>query len=76
MEEKEFIDNFTAQLDETAPELVDITTRFKELEEWSSLTALSLIAMADESYGVTLTGEDIQQSSTVADLLRVIKSKQ
>ena len=32
-------------------------TIFIELEEWSSLTALSIIAMVDEEYGVKITGK-------------------
>ena len=48
---------------------------FKELDEWSSLIALSVIAMADEEYEVTLKGEDIRTSNTVEDLFNVVKSR-
>lgn len=40
-------------------------TKFKELEEWSSLTALSVIAMIDEEYDVKIKGDDVRNSQTV-----------
>ena len=75
MEIKEFIENFTAQFDETDPSEIKAETVFKELDEWSSLIALSIIAMADEEYDVTLKGDDIKKSVTVEDLFNTIKSK-
>ena len=48
MEIKEFIQNFADQFDDTDASVFYSETKFKELEEWSSLTALSVIAMIDE----------------------------
>jgi acyl carrier protein len=39
------------------------------------MTALSLIAMADEEYNVRITGDEIKKSNTVADLYNLIKTK-
>lgn len=75
MEIKEFIENFAAQFDETDPSEIKAETVFKELDEWSSLIALSVIAMTDEEYDVTLKGDDIKNSTTVEDLFNTIKSK-
>ena len=51
-------------------------TEFKKLEEWSSLMALSVIAMVDEEYGITIQGEDIRNANTIADLFDNVKAKQ
>lgn len=72
---KEFIDYFCELLEDTDPAEISATTEFKNLEEWSSLMALSLIAMADENYNVTLGAEDIRNAKTLDDLYKVIKSK-
>jgi len=72
---EEFIENFVAQLDETDPESVTAETRFKELEEWSSLTALSIIAMVDDEYDVIIKGNDILKSDTIQDLFEVVEKK-
>lgn len=57
---KEFVSNFAAQFDETEESVFTPETRFREIEEWSSLVALSVIAMVDEEYDVTLKGDDIK----------------
>lgn len=75
MELKEFIENFANQFDETDASEFTAETKFHDLEEWSSLIALSLIAMVDEEYDVTLKGDDIKSAVTVEDLFNTVKSK-
>lgn len=75
MELKDFIANFAEQFEDTDVNDIQATTEFKELDEWSSLLALSIIAMADEEYNVTLKGEDIRNSKTIEDLFNVVKSR-
>ena len=71
----QFIENFTDLFDETDPDTICATTRFKELEEWSSLFALSVIAMIDEEYDVEFRGDDIRSSNTVEDLFNLVAAK-
>ena len=75
MEINNFLENFKNILDDTDVSLINIDTVFRELEEWSSLTALSLIAMVDEAYSVKLTGDDIKSSKSLNDIFNIIKSK-
>jgi len=75
MELKEFIANFAEQFDETDASEITAATEFKNLDEWSSLIALSVIAMVDEEYDVTIKGEDIRNSNTVEDLFNAVKAK-
>jgi acyl carrier protein len=75
MEIKDFIQNFAEQFEETDASVFTAETKFKELDEWSSLIALSVIAMADEEYDVTLKGEDIRNSSTIQDLFDIVNSR-
>lgn len=75
MEIKEFIEKFAEQFDDTPVEELNPDVKFKELEEWSSLIALSVIAMADEEYNVTLVATDIRNSETIEDLFNTVKSK-
>jgi acyl carrier protein len=71
----EFIENFADLFDETDPDTICATTRFKELKEWSSLFALSVIAMIDEEYDVEFRGDDIRGSNTIEDLYNIVKSR-
>lgn len=75
MELKEFIKNFADQFEDTPVEELTAEAKFKELDEWSSLIALTVIAMVDEEYNVTLSGEDIRESETIEDLFNRVKSK-
>jgi len=75
MKTQKFLRNFASQFDEVDPETIKIETRFRDIEGWSSLTALSIIAMADEEYNVKLKGDDIRKAVTVEDLFNIINSK-
>lgn len=75
MELKDFIANFADQFDETDASEITATTVFKELDEWSSLIALSVIAMVDEEYDITIKGDDIRNSNTVEDLFNAVQAK-
>ena len=75
MEIKDFIANFAEQFDDTDASEFKAETVFKELDEWSSLIALSIIAMVDEEYNVTLKGDDIRNSNTIEDLFNAVKAK-
>lgn len=75
MELKDFIENFAAQFDDTDASEFKADTEFKALDEWSSLTALSIIAMVDEEYDITIKGDDIRNSETIEDLFNTVKAK-
>lgn len=75
MEIVEFVKNIAGQFDDTDPGVFGPETKFKELDEWSSLTALSIISMVDDEYGVTLKGNDILNANTIEDLFQTVKSR-
>ena len=70
-----FIKNFASQFDETDAVEFQANTEFRQLEEWSSLIALSIIAMVDEEYDVKLKGDDIRTSNTIEDLFNIVKDR-
>lgn len=72
MELKEFIAHFAEQFDETDVNEIKAETIFKDLDEWSSLTALCVIAMLDEEYNITIKGDEIRNSNTVEDLFNAV----
>lgn len=75
MELKEFIEKFASQFEETDMEEITAETEFRELDEWSSVLALSVIAMVDEEYDVLLKGDDMRSAKTVEDLYNIVKSR-
>lgn len=75
MEMETFVKNFAAQFDETPAGVFSAGLAFREVDEWSSLTALSVIAMIDEEYDVQLNGDDIRSSTTIQDIFNKVKEK-
>lgn len=76
MELNDFIENFASQFDDTDPAMIKADTKYRELDEWSSIIVMCVIAMADAEYGVPLKGDDLNSADTVEDLFNLIKSKQ
>ena len=75
MNKEHFLINFTEQFDETDSSLIKLESKFRDLDEWSSMMALIVIAMVDQEYNVKLTGDDIRTSETVNDLYDKISEK-
>lgn len=75
MEINEFVAHFAEQFDETDANEFAPETKFRDLDEWSSLIALNIIAMVDEEYDVTLKGDDVRNSNTIEDLYNIVKAK-
>jgi acyl carrier protein len=75
MEIDDFVANFADQFDDTDPGEIGADTVFHDLDEFSSLIALSIIAMVDEEYDVQLKGDDMRSAVTVRDLFNTVKSK-
>ena len=72
---EEFVALFAEQFDETDASEFAPETDFRELDEWSSLIGLSIIAMVDEEYDVILKGDDIKAATTIVDLFNIVKTK-
>ena len=70
-----FIENFADQFDDIEASDLNAETKFKDLDEWSSLVALSVIAMVDEEYDVAIKGDDIRNSETLQDLYNIVESR-
>ena len=75
MELQSFVNNFATQFDKTDASVFTPETNFRDLDEWSSFFALSIIAMIDEEYNVTIKGEDIRNTVTIEDLFKIVQSR-
>ena len=75
MEIKEFIQNFADQFDEIDVNTLSPETNFRELEEWSSMVALSVLAMIDDEYDVQLKADEMRQTTLIQELFDLVPSK-
>lgn len=69
-----FIKNFINQFDEEPNVEVTLQTKFRELDDWSSLVALSVMAMIDDEYDVQIKADEMRNAETIEDLIRIVES--
>jgi acyl carrier protein len=72
---EEFIVKFAEIFDDIDVSALSADTEFRGLDDWDSIAGLSVIAMADEEYGVTLNADDMRGSRTIGDIFKAIESK-
>jgi acyl carrier protein len=72
MDKTEFYQRLAAILDLEAVKPEDV---LKSFESWDSLAVLSVLAMADSKYGVSIKAEEIRSIVTAADLATLVESK-
>lgn len=71
----DFIANFADQFDETEASVFTPETRFRELEEWESITGLAILNMIAKKYNVVLPHTEMRQTQTVQELFDLVQSK-
>lgn len=72
---EDFVQLFAEQFDDTAVEEFTPGTDYKNLDEWGSLVALSVISMVDDEFGKRVTGADIKVCTTIEDLFNLVQAK-
>lgn len=72
---EEFVQLFAEQFDDTDASEFTPSTVFHDLDEWSSLIGLSVIAMVDEEFEVALNADDMISSVTIEDLYNKVVTK-
>ena len=75
MEMNDFIKNFGQQFDDTDVSTFTPETRFRELEEWSSLNALAVLNMIGKKYGIKILPDEMRPSQTIQELYDLVLSK-
>ena len=75
MELNEFVANFADLFDDTDASEITPSCVFHDLEEWSSLIGMSIIALAKTEYGKAITGAELRACVTVKDVFNLINNK-
>lgn len=70
MEVNDFIQNFADQFDDLDSNVLIPETNFRELDEWSSMVALSVLAMIDDEYDVQLKAEEMRATTNCTAVVR------
>ena len=75
MELKDFIEDFADLFDDTEVSEITPDCVFHDLDEWSSLIGMSVMAMVKTQYGKIVTGAEIKACVTVEDLYNLVANK-
>lgn len=75
MELKQFVAEFADLFDDTDASEIQSETKFRDLDEWSSLIAMGVMAMTKTRYGKSINGRDLRGCETVQDIFNLISSK-
>lgn len=71
MELQEFIEKFAEAIEVENVEDLNGETVFRELDEWSSLSVMLLVAFYDEEFEKEIGDKDIKACTTVDDLYKL-----
>ena len=74
VDENQFLQNFADQFDD-APEGLTLETRFRDIDGWSSIIALSEMAMCDEEYDVILSANEMETANRIADIYNIVNER-
>lgn len=75
MEIGKFIQNFAEQFDDIDVTLLTTETDYRDLDGWSSIVALSVMAMIDDEYDVQVNATEMRQTNTIQELYDLVLSK-
>jgi len=56
-------------------EHVYLSDKLVDFDAWDSLTQLSIIALAEEEYGVTISAIEIRKAETIGGIKQLIEHK-
>lgn len=54
---------------------LDVNKKFTDYEEWDSLCGLSVIAMLDSDYGMTMKNKEILEFNSIKDFCEAVLNK-
>ena len=73
MKKEEFLEILIEEVFSESEQEILINTKFKELDCWDSITALTLIAVFDSEFSLSLTGDNIKEIDTIDGLFDLLK---
>ena len=74
VDEKQFLQNFADQFDDE-PEGLTLDTKFRDIEGWASIVALSVMAMCDEEYEVILSANEMESANHISDIYNIVNAR-
>ncbi len=74
MELDSFAQKIREQFIEDDISLIGITTNFRTLDTWDSLTAMAILTIIADDFGVEIPVEDFKKLTTIQELFEFVNS--
>ncbi len=71
---QEFITKFAEMLEIEDVESLTPDTEFRDLDEWSSISVMEFIVLADDEFGKHIADAGIKACSTIQDLYNLVNA--
>lgn len=75
MELKDLITIFNKVLNPEGKGQINAQTEFKELEEWSSLSAFTIVELINENFSVRIRGIQLRKCNNIEELFNLLNAK-
>ena len=75
MKIEEFVAKFESAIDDVEPGSLSPESIFREVPQWDSLAALSVLVMVNSELNVTVSGNELKSCTTVGDIYRIVSAK-
>ena len=72
---EEFSKNLAEAMNVACGVVLDADTNFRELEVWDSITLITILAMIFDEYDVQISGNEMRDCESVADLAECVHKK-
>lgn len=72
---QELIEKLEEEIEEVEKGTLTPSTNIRNIEWWSSMHALVIIALVDIEYNVQVSGKDLKEIQTIQDLYNLICKK-
>ena len=76
MEFNDFTSKLGDVFEDTDLSILTPETKFRDLDEWSSIVHLSLIAFLDEEFDIQIDSQNLEKLITLGDLFNYIQENQ
>jgi acyl carrier protein len=71
MDQSTFVSEIENLLEMDAGSL-SLETQIKDLETWDSLAFVSFLAIADSTFGMKVSPDELRKAETIADLMKLV----
>ena len=68
-----FLENFVEQLLEPDEVKIDIDTNFRDLDEWDSMTGMTILVMIQDEYKIDLPADHFRTLNTLGDIFDFVE---